>query len=623
MLRFGKHVLTKSAVLASAVIVALSQQIHATAPSTGLQKAQAVIKTSPRSYEEYSLRADAYCELGQYQKQLDDLTSAIKMNPTVADLYERRADAYYQLWQLQNAIDDFTTATSLNPASSNACWPAAAAYEALGLYDKAVESRTRILRLDAKNAFAWSCRARDYELLRKFDLAQADWQKAIELAIPSERAKIQLWSPLIDFDHFSDEKTKDKIDQILKSDSVVLPFHYDYGGHLCVPVQVNGHPLQFILDTGSSLSDLWKQAMPGVARVDKVQLRTPNADGTESVSGLFRARKLELGNLTLSNVAMQVDEGPVGYKALSGFWGGNILENFVVTVDYVKKQVILANSFEQSRLKKAIIVPMILRTFRPHCTVSLDGKADVIALLDTGSPFNVSADSLLKPVLDKKLAFNQHIWGPWVGNLRTESVRLMSVKLGASNIESPIFQVFPADEAAAAAKEITLGNSFLSRFKTVTFDYPARQIILEPSETGSESAANLYCEGQFDFVNNDLRQAVDAFSKSMILDNEFAPICYQWRSIAFANLKQYRKALEDITAAIKLDPKHASNYGVRARVYEKLGQYRLQVADDTTAIRLAPQDQSAYINRAWAYDRLGKRQLAKRDRRMAQEFSRQ
>ena len=414
MLRFGKHFLTKSAVLASAVIVALSQQIDAATPSTGFQKAQAVIKTSPRSYEEYSLRADAYRELGQYQKQIDDLTSAIKINPTLADLYERRADAYYQLGQLQNAIDDFTTATSLNPASSDANWPAAASYEELGLYDKALESRTRILRLDTK----------------------------------------------------------------------------------------------------------------------------------------------------------------------------------------------------------------ILRNFRPYCNVKLDGKADVIALLDTGSTFNVSADSLLKPVLDKKLAFNQHIWGPWLGNLRTKSVRLMSVKFGASNVESPIFQVFPADEAPAAAKEITLGNLFLSRFKTVTFDYPARQIILESSDTGSESAANLYGEGQFYVVNNEMRQAVDAFSKSMILDNEFAPVCYQCRSRAFAKLEQYQKALEDITAAIKLDPKSVSNYRIRAWVYAKLGQYRLQIADDTTAIRLAPKDQFAYINRAWAYDRLGKRQLAKRDRRMATECSR-
>src|ERR1700722_2518255 len=104
MLRFENDLLIKAALLASTIIVALSQQINAATPSTGLQKAQAAIKISPRSYEEYLLRADAYGQLGQYQEQIDDLTSAIKINPKVADLYERRGRAYYRLGQLQSAI---------------------------------------------------------------------------------------------------------------------------------------------------------------------------------------------------------------------------------------------------------------------------------------------------------------------------------------------------------------------------------------------------------------------------------------------------------------------------------------------------------------------------------------
>jgi len=546
------------------------------------------IKISPRSYKEYSLRAGAYGELGQYRKQIDDLTSAIKVNPKVADLYERRADAYYQLGQLQNAIDDCTTATSLNPASPYAYDTAAWAYEELGLYDKAIELRTKDLGLEAKDAFEWFNRGEDYELLGKFDLARADRQKAIELFSPSERLSMQGCKPLIDFNHPSVERPRDIIDRQLKSNSVVLSFHYDNGGHICVPVQVNGHPLQLMLDTGCAHSDLWKQAMPGVAKMDKVQLRGTKADGKESLSGFFRARDLKLDTLTLPNVAMGVNDGLVGHKTLSGFLGGNILENFVVTVDYTKKQVILATSSQQDITKKAITVPMRIRKHHPICSVRLDGKLDVMALLDTGCPCSMSPDSLLKPILPKKLACKEHMSGPWLGNLSVENVRLKSVGLGASNLEAPIFDVFPADEAPAAATEITLGNDFLSRFKTVTFDYPARRIILEPNDTVLESAPYLYCEGRFYFQHNKMGQALDAFSKSMILDNEFAQACYYYRATAFVLLKQYQQAILDLNALIKLDPKESW----------------------------------AYRNRAWAYDKLGKHQLAKRDRRMAKKFSR-
>jgi tetratricopeptide (TPR) repeat protein len=323
----------------------------------------------------------------------------------------------------------------------------------------------------------------------------------------------------------------------------------------------------------------------------------------------------------LPNVAMEVDEGLLKHRTLSGFLGGNILENFVVTVDYEKKQVILANSLERNTSKEAIIVPMKINKHRPYCSVNLEDRLEVTALLDTGSPGNLSADVLLTPVLENGLIFNERSFGPWLGEVNTGTVRLKSINIGASSFEGPIFEVFPAVEAPLARRSITLGNSFLSRFKTVTFDYPGRRIVFEPGDPAKTPPLSLYSEGRYYLNHHDWQQAIASFSRSIMLDNELSERSYKGRGHTFMIVGQYEQALRDFDEVIKLDPKDSWGYEHRAFVYGQLGQYRHQIDDDTMSIHLDPMVKTAYIDRAWAYDKLGKHNLAERDRQTAKRFS--
>lgn len=438
------------------------------------------IEIDPKSVSTHWLRAKAYEKVGEFEKQIDDLTAAAKIDPKDSDLFEKRAEAYYELGEFQKAIDDCTTARRLDSASWISYFIAAYAYEELGLYDKAIELRTKNLELDKKNGDLWCLRAKDYELIGKFDLAQADRRKAVGLLSKGERVKSHGCDPMIDFKNLTGTSPRDGISKQLKGLPVVLPFKYDDGAHIGIPVQVNGHPLRLMLDTGCAHSDLWEQAMAGVAKSDGAKSEGRKANGKVYQYGSFRARDLKLGTLTLKNVVMEVHEGLVGHKTLSGFLGGNILENFIVTVDYSKKQVTLATSVERSRSRKAFILPMWIRQHTPFCKVRLNEKLELTAVLDTGCPRSMSPDSLLKGILQKELVFKNQIYGPWFGVLDCERVRLKSVGLGEKTFEAPIFDVFPAAEAPAAAGRITLGDDFLSKFKTVTFDYPARRVIFEP-----------------------------------------------------------------------------------------------------------------------------------------------
>lgn len=439
------------------------------------------IKITPGSSDGYLFRADAYGKLGQIQKRIDDLTAASQINPKNAELYERRAFAYYRLGNLQNAITDCDFAIKLNPASSNAYYTKVLTYEDLGLFEKAVKVRTKLLENNPQNAFDWSNRANDYEFLGNFDQAQADRRKAMTQANPSERLTMQLYAPLINFTDLSANRPKAKIDKQLEINPIILPFSSNNKGLIFVTAQVNGHSLRLMLDTGCGHSSLFKEVITPNTKLIRLAARKTKINAKQNCRGFLRARSVRFSTLTLLNVAFAIENPHVKHPTFDGYLGSNILENFVVTIDYSKKQVILATRIRQEKSKTAIIVPIITRDQRPCCRVKLNGKLDVAAILDTGCSCSVSAESLLKPILEDKLSYQDGlITGQWITELRTAKIPLKSLEMASSNFEPPLLHVFSSTEAPEMAGELLLGNDFLSRFRTVTFDYPARRVIFEP-----------------------------------------------------------------------------------------------------------------------------------------------
>jgi len=115
----------------------------------------------------------------------------------------------------------------------------------------------------------------------------------------------------------------------------------------------------------------------------------------------------------------------------------------------------------------------------PYCDVELDNHQVVSALIDTGSQCCLAPDCLLEAIQKEKLG-DERIRGPWMSLVQCEKVRLKNIKVCEHTIDAPIFAVYQADKTSAMAKYIVLGNDFLRRFKTVTFDYPGRRLVLEP-----------------------------------------------------------------------------------------------------------------------------------------------
>jgi tetratricopeptide (TPR) repeat protein len=100
---------------------------------------------------------------------------------------------------------------------------------------------------------------------------------------------------------------------------------------------------------------------------------------------------------------------------------------------------------------------------------------------------------------------------------------------------------------------------------------------------------------------------------------EFVPgnaAAYNNRGIVYHNLGDYERAIADYDRVIDLDPEYAAAYNNRGIVYHNLGDYERAIADYDRVIDLDPEYAAAYNNRGIVYHNLGdyERAIADYDR---------
>ncbi len=82
---------------------------------------------------------------------------------------------------------------------------------------------------------------------------------------------------------------------------------------------------------------------------------------------------------------------------------------------------------------------------------------------------------------------------------------------------------------------------------------------------------------------------------------------YNNRGRAYAGLNQHRKAIEDYSKAIQLDPKSAIIYNNRGAAYYELGEYHKAIEDYDKALELDPEHTLAKYNKEIAEKALKKK----------------
>ena len=90
-------------------------------------------------------------------------------------------------------------------------------------------------------------------------------------------------------------------------------------------------------------------------------------------------------------------------------------------------------------------------------------------------------------------------------------------------------------------------------------------------------------------------------------------VAHSNRGLAYHELKQYRKAVEDYNSAVKLDPDYAAAYNNRGNSYYELTEYQLALNDFNQSLKLKPKNAKAHLNRGLVFYQMDKNLQACQD----------
>jgi len=134
-------------------------------------------------------RGTAYAQLDQYERAIEDYDRAIRLitrykiptEPEDGWLFFSRGTAHAELGQYERAIQDYDEAIRLNPQFAIAYSNRGVAYANLGQDERALQDYDEAIRLDPEDAEAYYSRGMAYDRLGQTKQANQDFDEAIRL----------------------------------------------------------------------------------------------------------------------------------------------------------------------------------------------------------------------------------------------------------------------------------------------------------------------------------------------------------------------------------------------------------------------------------------------------------
>jgi len=259
--------------------------------------------------------------------------------------------------------------------------------------------------------------------------------------------------------------------------------------HIYAEGSIDGKPARFLVDTGGAnlLSPQAAQKF-GLHGEGKLAVRGAG-DGEGADVSFAHGKEIRLGAAKLANpVFMIIGLGPfadVEGIDSDGLVGYEMFRRFGVTIDYAKRELVLAEQAKFVPPVGATAVPFALAERIPIVQGRLDGVPARISI-DTGSRSSLTLHS---PFVKKNdLVARYHAapeavvgWGVG-GPSRGRPARLGTLELGAVTIGGIAGDLYTGDKSVFASPDLdgNLGSGVMKRF-VVAFDYAAKRMYLAPN----------------------------------------------------------------------------------------------------------------------------------------------
>ena len=264
---------------------------------------------------------------------------------------------------------------------------------------------------------------------------------------------------------------------------VIVPIRI-LDNHVFVAVEVDGQPLNFMVDTGGvNLLAAAAAQRIGLSSVGALEVRGP---GEKSVgSGFARVNRLAIGGaVVLARQLLRVLDMPgfddVEGVQVDGVLGVEMFKRLVVQIDYARSEMLLADPVAYVAPASAHSLAIAFFGHFPGVQGDLDGAAGQF-WLDTG---NRGGLVLLTPFVEAHglaeryptSAMTTIGWGIG-GRAQGRLARGGRLTLGGLVVEAPVLRLPAGNGGALAIRHVAgnIGGEILRRF-VVAFDY-ARRVV--------------------------------------------------------------------------------------------------------------------------------------------------
>ena len=277
-----------------------------------------------------------------------------------------------------------------------------------------------------------------------------------------------------------------------------IPFEL-HSNLILIYVKINEKDsLRFILDTGVSSIIITD---PTVLKPDKLRLtRSINlsgaGEGKAVVAHVAIDNSFSMGKLKANHQNLVVLEEDFLHLSeyvgvpVHGIFGYEIFNNFVVTIDFARRELMLQNpghyKYKTSRGEKFPLVIEDTKPFTDAVTLFADGRERPIrVLIDTGAGHallvnNSPKETLRLPEKVIRAQLGRGLNGVINGNLgRVERIRLGKYELDNIVASFPDSIGFASKLRNGAERQGNIGCELLRRFK-VTMNYQEGYMVLKP-----------------------------------------------------------------------------------------------------------------------------------------------